>query len=249
MDRALFLSMSGAKQDMQSLQLRANNLANVSTTGFRADLEQARAMQVYGEGFPTRVFNMTERPSYNYTQGSTITTGRELDVAIKGDGWLAVYDGSGQESYTRVGNLKLDQTGLLRNGQGHLILGEGDAPISLPLSVSTIEIGTDGTVSVLPQGAQLEAMEKVNRIKLVRPDQVELFKDKNGVFKPIIPGTIYAADASVTLLTGALEGSNVNAIGEMTGIINLQRHFEMQIKLMKTVEEMDQASNSLLSMG
>lgn len=151
MDRALFLAMSGAKQDMQAMQLRANNLANASTTGFRSDLEQARAMQAYGEGLPTRVFNMTERPGYSFAQGSTITTGRELDVAIKGDGWLAVLDGTGQEGYTRVGNLKVDQTGMLQNGHGHVILGERDAPIILPLPVSKIEIGTDGTVSVLPQ--------------------------------------------------------------------------------------------------
>ncbi|MEZ8143478.1 MULTISPECIES: flagellar basal body rod protein FlgF [Enterovibrio] len=249
MDRALFLAMSGAKQDMQALQLRANNLANVSTTGFRADLEQARAMQAYGEGLPTRVFNMTERPGHSFAQGSTITTGRELDVAVKGDGWLAVLDGTGQEGYTRVGNLKVDQTGLLQNGHGHLILGEGGAPIFLPLPVSKIEIGTDGTVSVLPQGAPPEAMEEVDRIKLVRPDNADMFKDRNGVFKPVNPGTVYNADAGVTLLTGALEGSNVNAVSEMTGLIDLQRHFEMQVKLMKTAEEMDQASNSLLRMG
>lgn len=249
MDRALFLAMSGAKQDMQAMQLRANNLANVSTTGFRADLEQARSMQAYGEGLPTRVFNMTERPGYSFRQGSTITTGRELDVTIQGEGWLAVMDNAGTEGYTRAGHLKVDQTGLLQNSNGNIILGETGAPIFLPLPVAKIEIGKDGTVSVLPQGAPPEAMEEVDRIKLVRPDNRDLFKDKDGVFKPIEPGTIYEADAGVTLLTGALEGSNVNAVGEMTGLIDLQRHFEMQVKLMKTAEEMDQASSSLLRLS
>lgn len=248
MDRALFLAMSGAKQDMHALQLRANNLANVSTTGFRADLEQATAMQAYGAGFPTRVFNMTERPGYNFSQGPTITTGRDLDVAIKGDGWFSVIDGMGEEGYSRVGNMKVDQTGLLQNGLGHLILGDNGAPIFLPLPVSKIHIGSDGTVSVLPQGAPPDAMEEVDRIKLVRPDNAALYKDKNGVFKPIIAGTVFESDAAVSLLSGALEGSNVNAVGEMTGLIDLQRHFELQVKLMKTVEEMDQASSSLLRM-
>lgn len=249
MDRALFLAMSGAKQDMHAMQLRANNLANVSTTGFRADLEQATAMQAYGQGLPTRVFNMTERPGYSFTQGPTITTGRDLDVAIKGDGWFAIQDKTGAEGYSRVGNFSVDQTGLLQNGHGQLILGESGTPIVLPLPVSKIQIGSDGTVSVLPQGAPPNAMEEVDRIRLVRPPNTELFKDKNGVFKSIIPGTVFEADAAVSLVTGALEGSNVNAITEMTGLIDLQRHFEMQVKLMKTAEDMDQASNSLLRMG
>lgn len=249
MDRALYLAMSGAKQDMQAMQLRANNLANVSTTGFRADLSQARAMQVYGEGLPTRVFSMTERPGYNFAQGPTITTGRELDVAIKGEGWIAVQDAAGDEGYSRVGNLTVDKTGLLQNGHGDIVLGDGGAPIFLPLPVSKIEIATNGTIFVLPQGAPPEAMEEVGRIKLVRPKNDELYKDKSGLFKPIDPAMTFDADANVTLLTGALEGSNVNAITEMTGLIELQRHFELQVKLMKTAEDMDKASDSLLRMG
>ncbi|RXJ72898.1 flagellar basal-body rod protein FlgF [Veronia nyctiphanis] len=249
MDRALFLAMSGAKQDMQAMQLRANNLANVSTTGFRADLEQARSMQAYGEGLPTRVFSMTERPGFNSAQGSTVTTGRDLDVAIRGDGWMAVLDNQGQESYTRSGHLKVDETGLLQNTSGHLVAGESGAPIFIPLPVSKIEIGKDGTVSVLPKGAPPEAIQVVDRIKLVRPDNQELVKGSDGLFRSTQPGEIYPADAGVTLEKGMLEGSNVNAVGEMTSLIELQRHFEMQVKLMKTAEEMDQASSSLLRLG
>lgn len=246
MDRALFLAMSGAKQNMQAMQLRANNLANVSTTGFRADLAQARSMQAYGEGLPTRVFSMTERPGNKFTQGSVITTARDLDVTIKGDGWLSVLDKTGKEGLTRNGNLKIDQNGLLMNGSGHLILGDNDAPISLPVPLSKVEIGTDGSVSVLPQGAPANAMEIVGRIKLVKPDNRSLYKDTNGLFRAKQPNTQFAADASVSLLTGALEGSNVNAVGEMTNLIDLQRRFEMQVKMMSTAEEMDKMSDSLL---
>ncbi|RQW63996.1 flagellar basal body rod protein FlgF [Vibrio viridaestus] len=246
MDRALFLAMSGAKQNMQAMQLRANNLANVSTTGFRADLEQARSMQAYGEGLPTRVFSMSERPGNNFAQGSVITTGRNMDVTIEGDGWISVLDATGQEGLTRSGNLKIDQNGMVYNGSGHLVLGDNDAPINLPIPLSKIEIGNDGTISVLPQGAPADAMEIAGRIKLVKPDNRSLYKDSNGLFRSKDPNQQFVADAGVKVLTGALEGSNVNAVGEMTSLIDLQRQFEMQVKMMSTAEEMDKTSDSLL---
>lgn len=249
MDRALFLAMSGAKQNMQAMQLRANNLANVSTTGFRADLEQARSMQAYGDGLPSRVFSMTERPGHNFQQGSVITTGRDLDVNVQGDGWIAVMDKTGKEGLTRNGNLNIDANGLLLNGNGHPVLGETGAPITLPVPLAKVEIGNDGTISVRPQGAPADAMEIVDRIKLVRPDNQSLFKDVNGLFRAKDPNAAYDADASVKILTGAVEGSNVNAVGEMTSLIDLQRQFEMQVKMMSTAEDMDKSSDSLLRMS
>ncbi|MBY7765493.1 flagellar basal-body rod protein FlgF [Vibrio fluvialis] len=249
MDRALFLAMSGAKQNMQAMQLRANNLANVSTTGFRADLEQARSMQAYGDGLPSRVFSMTERPGHNFQQGSVITTGRDLDITVQGDGWIAVMDKTGKEGLTRNGNLNIDANGLLLNGNGHPVLGETGAPITLPVPLAKVEIGNDGTISVRPQGAPAEAMEIVDRIKLVRPDNQSLFKDVNGLFRAKDPNAAYDADASVKILTGAVEGSNVNAVGEMTSLIDLQRQFEMQVKMMSTAEDMDKSSDSLLRMS
>ena len=249
MDKAIYLAANGAVQDLQALQLRANNLANASTIGFRKDLEEARSMQAYGDGLPTRVFAMVERPSYSFEEGSVITTDRDLDVAIKGDGWISILDNSGAEGLTRVGNLHIDQVGMLKNIHGHRILGELSTPILIPLPIEKIEIASDGTISVLPQGAPPEEMEIIDRIKLVRPDNNALFKDNNGVFKPIEQGAQFEADAAVKLLTGAVEGSNVNAVAEMTGLIDLQRQFEILIKLMKQAEEMDQASNSLLQMG
>lgn len=249
MDRALFLAMSGAKQNMQAMQLRANNLANVSTTGFRADLEQARSMQAYGDGLPSRVFSMTERPGHNFQQGSVITTGRDLDVTVQGDGWLAVMDKTGKEGLTRNGNLNIDANGLLMNGSGHLVLGENGAPITLPVPLAKASIGNDGTISVRPQGAPPDAMEIVDRIKLVKPDNQSLYKDVNGLFRAKDPNAAYDADATVKILTGAVEGSNVNAVGEMTSLIDLQRQFEMQVKMMKTAEDMDKSSDTLLRMS
>ncbi|ADT86314.1 flagellar basal-body rod protein FlgF [Vibrio sp. Vb2880] len=249
MDRALFLAMSGAKQNMQAMQLRANNLANVSTTGFRADLEQARSMQAYGDGLPSRVFSMTERPGHNFQQGSVITTGRDLDVTVQGDGWIAVMDKTGKEGLTRNGNLNIDANGLLLNGNGHPVLGETGAPITLPVPLAKVEIGNDGTISVRPQGAPADAMEVVDRIKLVRLDNQSLFKDVNGLFRSKDPNAAYDANANVKILTGAVEGSNVNAVGEMTSLIDLQRQFEMQVKMMSTAEDMDKSSDSLLRMS
>ncbi|MDG3088796.1 flagellar basal body rod protein FlgF [Vibrio hannami] len=249
MDRALFLAMSGAKQNMQAMQLRANNLANVSTTGFRADLAQARSMQAYGEGLPSRVFSMTERPGHSFAQGSVITTGRDLDVTVEGDGWISVMDKTGAEGLTRNGNLHIDETGLLSNGSGHLVLDDDGAPITLPVPVAKVEIGRDGTISVVPQGAPADAIEEVGRIKLSRPDSRTLFKDTNGLFRSKDPNVNFEADAGVRLLTGAIEGSNVNAVGEMTNLIDLQRQFEMQVKLMSSAEEMDKSSDSLLRMS
>ncbi len=249
MDRALFLAMSGAKQNMQAMQLRANNLANVSTTGFRADLAQARSMQAYGDGLPSRVFSMTERPGNNFQQGSVITTGRDLDVTVQGDGWISVLDKTGAEGLTRNGNLHIDETGLLMNGNGYLVLGETGAPITLPVPLAKVEIGNDGTISVRPQGAPADAMEIVDRIKLVRPNNQDLYKDVNGLFRAKDPNAAYDADANVKILTRALEGSNVNAVGEMTSLIDLQRQFEMQVKMMSTAEDMDKSSDSLLRMS
>lgn len=249
MDRALYLAMSGAKQNMQALQLRANNLANVSTTGFRADLEQARSMQAYGEGLPTRVFSMTERPGYNFEQGSVVTTGRDLDVTVQGDGWISVLDNAGKEGLTRDGNLKINPNGLLVNSRGHAVLGDTGAPITLPIPISKVEIGNDGTISVVPQGAPADAIEIVDRIKLTKIDNSTLYKDSNGLFRSKDPNAVYEADAQIKLLTGAIEGSNVNAIGEMTNLIDLQRQFEMQVKMMSTAEDMDKSSDTLLRMG
>ena len=249
MDRALFLAMSGAKQNMQAMQLRANNLANVSTTGFRADLAQARSMQAYGDGMPSRVFSMTERPGHNFQQGSVITTGRDLDVTIQDQGWISVLDNTGKEGLTRNGNMKVDVNGMLTTDNGNLVLGETGAPITIPIPVSKIEVGTDGTISVVPQGAPADAIEIVDRIKLTSTNNQSLYKDVNGLLRSKDPNAAYEMDAGVKLLTGALEGSNVNAIGEMTNLIDLQRQFEMQVKMMSTAEEMDKASDSLLRMS
>ncbi|AQS38917.1 flagellar basal-body rod protein FlgF [Shewanella psychrophila] len=244
MDKLLYVAMSGAKQNMNSLAVRANNLANANTDGFKADMEQARSMQAFGEGLPTRVFAMTESPSADFTAGPIKTTGRDLDIAVKGDGWIAVQSADGGEAYTRSGSLSFDTTGLLRNDRGNPIMGDA-GPIVLPLPIEKVEIAQDGIISVRPLGSTAEVIEEVGRIKLVNPGNQNLMRGEDGLFR-LISGENAPADPFIAIESGAVEGSNVNAVDEMVSLIDIQRQFEMQVKMMKTAEEMDKASSSLM---
>lgn len=244
MDRLLYIAMSGAKENMNGISVRANNLANTGTVGFKADFEQARAMQAFGEGLPTRVFSLTESPGQNFDSGAVIMTERDLDVAIQGDGWFAVQDKDGNEAYTRAGNLQLSATGMLLTANGQPVIGDG-GPIQLPVPLAKMDIGLDGTVSARAQGAPANVLEEVGRIKLVKPEYADLVKGHDGLFRRR-DGQMAEASIDVSLLNGAYEGSNVNAIGEMTTMISLQRQFELQVKMMKQAEQMDQQQNQLL---
>lgn len=246
MDHLLYIAMSGAKENMNSIAVRSNNLANTSTVGFKADFEQARSMQAFGDGLPTRVFSLTERPGQNFDGGAIIMTERELDVAVQGDGWIAVQSRDGSEAYTRGGNLQINAQGMLETSSGLPVIGDG-GPIQLPVPLAKVEIGIDGTISVLPQGAPANAVVEAGRIKLVKPLNTELEKGTDGLFRRK-DGQLAEANVEVTLLNGAIEGSNVNAVGEMTYLISLQRQFELQVKMMKSAEDMDTQQNQLLRM-
>jgi flagellar basal-body rod protein FlgF len=243
MDRMLYIAASGAKENLNAISVRANNLANAATDGFKADMEQARSMQAFGEGLPTRVFAMTEIASQNFDDGALKTTGRDLDIAIEGKGWIAVQDSEGNEAYTRRGNLQITATGTLETSGGLMVMGDG-GPVTLPVPLEKVEIGRDGTITVKPQGAPANALEDVDRIKLVNPNNQDITKGKDGLFRRR-DGKEEDAAAEVTLISGVLESSNVNAIGEMTSLISIQRQFEMQIKMMKTAEENDQHHNQI----
>ncbi|WP_286265341.1 flagellar basal-body rod protein FlgF [Thalassotalea atypica] len=244
MDKMLYVAMSGAKQNMHALSVTANNLANAKTTGFKADLAQARTMQAFGEGMPTRVFAMTERASQNFDSGSLLSTGRDLDIAIEGDGWFAVQTADGSEAYTRAGHLKLTDTGALETNNGDLVLGES-GPIFLPLPVRNIQISQDGSIMVQPEGAPSTIQDEVARLKLVRPDVTMIEKSNDGLYRRK-DGANEPADITVKVQSGMLESSNVSPVNEMTDMIAMQRQFEMHLKLMKTAEEMDERGSALL---
>lgn len=244
MDKALYIAMSGAKQNMLAQQAHANNLANVNTTGFKQDFAQARSMQVFADHphYATRSYAMTERPGTDFEHGPLIQTGNQLDVALKGDGWIAVQSASGEEAYTRAGSLHVDVNGQLRNGAGLPVMGEG-GPLVLPPSAS-VEIGDDGTVSVLADGDV--ALAQIDRIKLVNPDSANLEKRSDGLVYVKADAPAAAQDVSIRLQSGFLEGSNVNAVSAMTDILALSRQYEMQVKLMSHAEQNSQASARLL---
>jgi flagellar basal-body rod protein FlgF len=244
MDKMLYIAASGAKQDLLGTAVKANNLANAQTTGFKAQLEQARAMPAFGEGLPTRVFSMAESPANNYAGGAMIQTDRPLDVAIQGEGWFSVLDANGKEAYSRNGSFQLSADGQLQDSSGNTVVGDY-GPVFLPIPLSNINIAGDGTISVRPQGAPESVMEEVGRLKLVNPDLQNVKRGTDGLFRQE-DGELAARDLAVSVRTGMLEGSNVNPVSEMVDMISLQRHYEMQVKLMKSASDLDRRGNTLL---
>ncbi|GAA0830708.1 MULTISPECIES: flagellar basal-body rod protein FlgF [Marinomonas] len=244
MDRALYLAMSGGVQTMNAQTIHANNLANVNTTGFRADFEQARSMQVNGDYYPSRVYAMTENPATRYSQGDMIQTGRNLDVAVKGKGFISVYDSEGQEAYTRAGDLQINAGGQLVTGRGLPVVGN-NGPIFLP-PLQSLTITSDGSISIVPQGGAANEVAVIDQIKLVNPDTDSIRKGEDGLIHSKTPGQVLDIDPNIQLASGFIEGSNVNAVEEMTHIMDLSRRFEMSIKMMDTIREDSAASARIL---
>ncbi len=247
MDRMLYLAMTGAQQTMTAQAVNTNNLANVSTTGFKADLEQFRSMPVFGDGMPSRVYAMTERPGLDFTPGPLNSTGREMDVAVRGQGWIAVQAADGSEAYSRAGDLRLDAGGMLVTGAGRPVIGNGGGPIVVP-PAEKLEIGVDGTISIRPVGQGANVLAEVDRIKLVNPALADLTKGEDGLIRTK-DGVAPEADAGVQLISGALEGSNVSAVESMVKMIELSRSYELQIKAMKSAEETDASATSMMRLS
>jgi flagellar basal-body rod protein FlgF len=246
MDNMMYIAMTGAKQILLAQAANTNNLANASTTGFRADLAAFHSLPVYGPGYDSRVYAEAGNAGVDLTPGSVSMTGRDLDVAINGNGLLAVQGADGKEAYTRAGNLKIDNTGLLQTGAGLPVLGDG-GPITVP-PYQKLEIGADGTISIQPLGQSPSTLAVVGRIKLVNPPQEQLIKGEDGQIH-LKDGSTAAADASVHLVSSALEGSNVTTVDAMATMIELSRQYELQVKIMKEAEQNDADSAKLMAMG
>ncbi|MBD3609331.1 MAG: flagellar basal-body rod protein FlgF [Gammaproteobacteria bacterium] len=243
MDRMLYISMTGAKHHMHSMQSVGNNLANATTTGFREDLSQFRSMPVFGPGHPTRAYAMAERPGLNFTSGPIQQTGRDLDIAIDGDGWIAVQNNDGTEAYTRAGNLKITPTGQLVTEKGLAVIGE-DGPIAVP-PAEKVEVASDGTISIRPVGQNAVGMAVIERIKFVRPPLQEMYKGKDGLMRHM-SDQVQPANANVRVVSGALEGSNVNTVEAMVKMIDLQRNYEMQVKSMSAASDIAESTSSIM---
>jgi flagellar basal-body rod protein FlgF len=243
MDRFLYVSMTGAKETLRAQTVNNHNLANASTTGFRADLSAFQSRAVTGSGHASRAYATNATVGWDSSQGALMSTGRDLDVGIQGPGWIAVQGADGREAYTRAGDLRIEPSGLLMNGAGQTVMGEG-GPISVPPNTSLM-IAADGTISIVPVGQGPETTSQVGRIKLVNPPAESLVRGDDGLFRTV-DGSDAAPDASVRVASGVLETSNVNIADAMVNMIELSRHFDLQVKAMRTAEENAAASAQLL---
>lgn len=241
MEKVIYTAMSGAQHALQAQQIHANNLANVATTGFRADYERVMAQAVQGDGYDSRVMATELAPGTDFTSAALVKTGNKLDVGIRGDGWLAVQTSDGEEAYTRAGDLAVSSTGALTL-HGQPVLGDA-GELVLP-DYRDMDIGTDGTISVTPPGGG--AVLEVGRLKLVNPDTSQLTKGSDGLFR-LTSGGQAERDDNVVVASGYLEDSNVNAIDEMVQSLQMSRTFELQVKLMKSADEQAQQGNELVS--
>ncbi|MDH0622799.1 flagellar basal body rod protein FlgF [Pseudomonas chengduensis] len=246
MDKMLYVSMTGAQNNTLALRAHANNLANVSTSGFRRDFEQARSMPLFGETYPARVFAMSERPATDFRAGSLQETGRDMDVAIGGKGWIAVQAPDGSEAYVRTASLNIDALGVLRTGNGLPVMGNA-GPIAVPPE-QKVEIGQDGTISIRALGENPNVLAEVDRIKLVNPDPKSMEKGTDGLIRVKGQPEI-EADATVQVTSGFLEASNVNAVEEMTAILSLSRQFELSVNMMRTAEDNSSAMARVLQIS
>ena len=246
MDRMIYVAMTGAREALRSHTAASHNVANVGTVGFRAVQERLASAPVAGQGYQTRV-NAVDLPGGISTlPGTAQQTGRELDVAIQGDGWLAVQDADGREAYTRAGNLRINANGVLETAAGHAVLGSG-GPITIP-PYQSLYIGSEGQVSVVGLGQPAQALAEVGRLKLVTLDASRLQARGDGLYA-LPDGEVAPADASVRVTSGQLESSNVNATEALVRMIELTRHYEMQVRAMSAAEDADSAAARLLRLN
>ena len=241
MDRMIYLSMSGAKATMQRQDTLANNLANVSTPGFRAELQAFRAVPVEGSGASTRVYALETTTGYDATPGPITSTGRNLDVAAKGNAWLTVQALDGTEAYTRGGSLELSADGTLTTRSGLPVMGDG-GPLQVPPNTA-VSIGLDGTVSAKSADGRSTS---VGKLKLVTPEAA-LTRGEDGLFRAA-DGEL-SADATARVQDGALEGSNVSPVETMVAMISAARQFEAQMKMLQTAEADEKAASQLLTVN
>lgn len=242
MDRMIYLSMTGAKHTLGQQATVAHNLANASTHGFRAETMVFRAVPLVGEGAATRAFVVDSTPGADLTPGAIQQTGRDLDIAVQGKGWIAVQAADGSEAYTRAGSLQLNAGGVLQTRNGHTVLGDG-GPISIPGN-TVVTIAGDGTVSTVQAGPRPGASAAVGRIKLVNPPDAHMARGDDGLFRARGEAP---ADAAVRIVPGALETSNVNVVDSMVRMIALARQFDMQMKALQNAEANARQAAQLLT--
>jgi flagellar basal-body rod protein FlgF len=244
MDHLIYTAMTGANAAANRQAVLSNNLANASTNGFRAELSTFRAVPVQGEGASTRVMALEATPGHLDLPGPAQRTGRSLDAMTTGNSWFAVQALDGTETYTRNGAFEVDSQGILRTGNGLTVLSDGGAPIAVPAGAE-VSIGFDGNLSAKVGN---QAPTGVGRLKIITPTADDpLKRGADGLFRST-SGDPLPNDANARLNVGVLEGSNVNAIETMVGMIATARQFETQMRLLQTAEANERSADKLLSM-
>jgi flagellar basal-body rod protein FlgF len=243
MDKLLYIAMSGAKETLRAQAANNHNLANASTNGFRADLSAFQSRAVVGTGYASRVYATNATIGWDSSEGAQISTGRDLDVAIQGDGFIAVQGREGREAYTRAGDLRVDPNGQLLTATGLQVMSDG-GPVSVPPH-SSLTIAPDGSISIVPLGQGPETAATIGRIKLVNPPREQIDRGEDGLFR-MRDGSDAPADANVRIASGSLESSNVNAATAMVNMIELSRTFDLQVKAMRSAEDNAAAASQLL---
>ncbi len=246
MDRLIYTAMSGAKQILEQQATNSHNLANANSTGFRAQVDSFRAVPLISEGLPTRAFVVDSTVGADFRAGPIETTGRHLDVAIQGEGWLTIQRADGTEGFTRNGSLKINENGILQTETGFNVMGDG-GPISIPPDTS-VTIAKDGTISTVENNTLPGPSNIVGRLKLVNPDKANLERKADGLFGTI-DNSVADADGEVIIVSGALEGSNVNVVDAMVNMISLARQFETQMKLIQTAENNATKASQLFNLS
>lgn len=250
MDHAIYTAMGAASQTLDMQAVTANNMANASTPGFRAQLNAYRAVPVQGETLATRTLVAASTPGADTSQGPLTTTGRPLDVALPQDGFLAVRLPDGSEAYTRNGDIQINADSQLTVG-GLPLMGDG-GPIEVPPSAQ-LTIAADGTLTALNAGDAPNTTAQLGKLKLVRAQADEVQRGDDGLYRTAAngdtPGAALAADPQVRVMPGVLEGSNVKPVETMVDMIANARRFEMQMKVISSVDENEQRANSLLSLS
>ena len=248
MDRLIYTAMTGASQTMGRLAAVSHNLANVSSTGYRSEEHRLRAVPVEAHNtpaaLPTRAFTVDASTHTDLTPGPMQFTGRQLDVAVQGRGWIALAMPDGSEAYTRNGSLELSVNGVLQTRDGIPVQGDG-GPITIPPD-NKISIGEDGTVSVVPETGAQNTANSIGRIKLVNPPDTDLVRGGDGLFRTS-SGNAAPLDENARLADGYLEGSNVNPVDQLVTMISLQRQFETQMQMIHLADTNDQAASQVIT--
>ena len=246
MDKLLYVAMSGAKETLASQEANNYNLANASTTAFKAALTTFQTRSVAGPGFASRAYATAGSVGWSDVIGEQQTTGNPLDVAVQGAGFIAIQDPSGKEAYTRAGNLHVDPDGQLVTAGGRPVLADS-GPIAVP-PASSVTIGADGTVSVVGLGQTPNSVASVGRIKLINPPPGTLTRGSDGLYRSA-DGSPIEPDADTRLAAGVLESSNVNLTSCLVNMIELSRRFDLQVRALHTADEDAQSSTKLLTSG